>query len=56
MKVIKLQAWEKEFQNRIVEVREKELAIFRKWVDLLFYSAWLDFVQICQYLVFHVIR
>lgn len=30
MKVIKLQAWEKEFENRIREVRERELAIFRK--------------------------
>jgi Tfp pilus assembly protein PilV len=30
MKVIKLQAWEKEFENRIREVRERELDIFRK--------------------------
>ncbi len=30
MKVIKLQAWEREFQNRIIEVRERELALFRK--------------------------
>ena len=30
MKVIKLQAWEKEFEARIREVRERELAIFRK--------------------------
>jgi ATP-binding cassette subfamily C (CFTR/MRP) protein 1 len=31
MKVIKLQAWEKEFQNRIIEVRNKELAVFRQY-------------------------
>lgn len=31
MKVIKLQAWEKEFENRIREVRERELFIFRKY-------------------------
>jgi ABC-type multidrug transport system fused ATPase/permease subunit len=31
MKVIKLQAWEKEFQNRLLEVRENELRIFRKY-------------------------
>lgn len=30
MKVIKLQAWEKEFQNRIRDVRERELEIFKK--------------------------
>eukprot|EP00600_Ochromonadales_sp_CCMP1393_P017669 CAMPEP_0175031920 /NCGR_PEP_ID=MMETSP0005-20121125/21113_1 /TAXON_ID=420556 /ORGANISM="Ochromonas sp., Strain CCMP1393" /LENGTH=1650 /DNA_ID=CAMNT_0016292283 /DNA_START=12 /DNA_END=4964 /DNA_ORIENTATION=+ len=31
MKVIKLQAWEKEFENRIEEVRERELEIFKKY-------------------------
>jgi ABC-type multidrug transport system fused ATPase/permease subunit len=31
MKVIKLQAWEKEFQNRILEVRSNELHVFRKY-------------------------
>jgi ATP-binding cassette, subfamily C (CFTR/MRP), member 1 len=31
MKVIKLQAWEKEFESRIHEVRERELTIFRKY-------------------------
>jgi ABC-type multidrug transport system fused ATPase/permease subunit len=31
MKVIKLQAWEKEFQNRILEVRSNELRVFRKY-------------------------
>jgi ATP-binding cassette subfamily C (CFTR/MRP) protein 1 len=30
MKVIKLQAWEREFENRIKDVRERELDIFRK--------------------------
>ena len=30
MKVIKLQAWEKEFENRITNVRERELDLFRK--------------------------
>ncbi len=30
MKVIKLQAWEREFQNRITNVRERELDLFRK--------------------------
>lgn len=34
MKVIKLQAWEREFQNRILEVREKELAIFRRLIRI----------------------
>lgn len=31
MKVIKLQAWEKEFHNRIIEVREQELKTFRTY-------------------------
>jgi Tfp pilus assembly protein PilV len=30
MKVIKLQAWEKEFENRIRDVRERELEIFKR--------------------------
>ena len=30
MKVIKLQAWELEFQNRINDVRERELEIFKR--------------------------
>ena len=30
MKVIKLQAWEREFQNRINDVRERELEIFKR--------------------------
>jgi ATP-binding cassette subfamily C (CFTR/MRP) protein 1 len=30
MKVIKLQAWEKEFQNRIIDVRNNELRVFRR--------------------------
>ena len=30
MKVIKLQAWENEFENRIKDVRERELEIFKK--------------------------
>ena len=30
MKVIKLQAWEREFEARIRDVRERELFIFRK--------------------------
>jgi len=30
MKVIKLQAWEREFENRIKDVRERELDTFRK--------------------------
>ena len=31
MKVIKFQAWEAEFEKRINEIRDKELAIFRKY-------------------------
>lgn len=31
MKIIKLQAWEKEFENRILELRENELRVFRKY-------------------------
>ncbi len=30
MKMIKLLAWEKEFENRITNVRERELILFRK--------------------------
>jgi len=30
MKVIKLQAWEREFENRIKDVRERELEIFKR--------------------------
>jgi Tfp pilus assembly protein PilV len=30
MKVIKLQAWEKEFESRIRDVRERELEIFKR--------------------------
>ncbi len=30
MKVIKLQAWEREFHNRILEVRKQELTVFRR--------------------------
>jgi ABC-type multidrug transport system fused ATPase/permease subunit len=32
MKVIKLQAWEQEFQTRLNEVRDRELALFRKYI------------------------
>jgi hypothetical protein len=29
-KVIKLQAWEGEYEKRIMEIRERELALFKK--------------------------
>jgi ATP-binding cassette, subfamily C (CFTR/MRP), member 1 len=32
MKVIKFQAWEKEFEKRINEIRDRELDLFRKYV------------------------
>jgi ATP-binding cassette subfamily C (CFTR/MRP) protein 1 len=38
MKVIKLQAWEKEFQNRILEVRETELALMRRYAFIQSYA------------------
>lgn len=30
MKVIKLQAWEEEFEKRLIQIRDLELATFRK--------------------------
>jgi ATP-binding cassette subfamily C (CFTR/MRP) protein 1 len=32
MKVIKIQAWELEFQKRINDVRDKELRVFKKYI------------------------
>ena len=38
MKVIKLQAWEQEFENKIIEIRNRELALFRRYTIVQAYS------------------
>jgi hypothetical protein len=37
MKVIKLQAWEKEYQKKIQDIRVRELELLRRSVDRLKY-------------------